>query len=322
MKWLIGEDLFGRLSGSIYQGIGLRPNLLANLLDTLLVFIVYLLLRRWLKGLFLPRISEIGRRYVVSKTISYTLSVILLGFMASIWVKAEVDLATYFGILSAGLAIALQDAVANLAGWIFLVIRQPLKVGDRIQIGQHAGDVIDIQLFMFSMLEIGAWVAADQSTGRIIHVPNGRLFKEPLINYTHGFDYIWNEIPVTVTFESDWRKAQKILTDIAYKHSEKLDERMSSQITELADTYRVHFTHLTPIVWVRVVDMGVTLTIRYLSHPRKRRSSEDTIWKAILEAFEGEPAIDFAYPTQRFFCNSQEGKPGVKSAGPTPEALG
>ena len=82
----------------------------------------------------------------------------------------------------------------------------------------HAGDVIDIRLFQFSINEIGNWVDADQSTGRIIHIPNGIVFTEPQANYTAGFQYIWNEIPVLVTFESDWKKAKQILTDIVNHH--------------------------------------------------------------------------------------------------------
>ncbi|NIP82375.1 MAG: mechanosensitive ion channel, partial [Gemmatimonadetes bacterium] len=87
-------------------------------------------------------------------------------------------------------------------------------VGDRIQIGAHAGDVIDQRIFQFIVLEIGNWVDADQSTGRIIHIPNGLVFREPLANYTRGMQYIWNEIRVLVTFESNWKRAKQILDEI------------------------------------------------------------------------------------------------------------
>ena len=105
-----------------------------------------------------------------------------------------------------------------MVGWCFILIRQPFKVGDRIQIGKVAGDVIDIRFFNFQLNEIGNWVDADQSTGRIIHIPNGIVFTEPQANYTAGFQYIWNEIPVLVTFESDWKKAKQLLTDIVNHH--------------------------------------------------------------------------------------------------------
>jgi small-conductance mechanosensitive channel len=315
MRWLIGNESFNAMASWVEDLTGLSPDTLAHLLDTVITIVVYLLLRKLLKVTVLRRVTEPNRRYGLSKTISYVLGLIAVLVIAKIWLRADISLATYLGILSAGLAIALQDPIANLAGWLFILVRQPFRVGDRIQVGTQAGDVIDTRLFMFSLLEIGHWVDADQSTGRIIHVPNGRIFKEPVANYTQGFEYIWNEIPVTVTFESDWKKVYEILSRIASEHSEKLDETVARQVRELAHKFQIHFRHLTPIVWTKVIDIGVTLTIRYLCHPRKRRSSEDTIWKAILEAFSKEPGIDFAYPTQRFYDNKREGKP--EAGGPS-----
>ena len=102
--------------------------------------------------------------------------------------------------------------MTNLAGWVFIAIRKPFAVGDRIEIGDHTGDVIDMRLFQFTLVETGNWVDADQSTGRIIHIPNGWVFRQSTANYTAGFNFIWNEIPVTVTFESNWEKARDILS--------------------------------------------------------------------------------------------------------------
>ncbi len=103
------------------------------------------------------------------------------------------------GLFTAGLAIALKDPLTNLAGWLFIVFRKPFIVGDRIQIGPHAGDVVDIRPFQFTILEIRNWVDADQSTGRMIHLPNAKVFVEAQANYSLGFNYIWNEIVVRLT---------------------------------------------------------------------------------------------------------------------------
>ena len=146
-------------------------------------------------------------------------------------------MATYLGLVSAGIAIALKDPLVNLTAWIFIIIRQPLKIGDRIQMGEITGDVIDIRLFQFSVMEIGNWVDADQSTGRIIHVPNGSIFTKPQANFTAGFEYIWNEIPVLVTFESDWKKAKKILSEIVEKHAVNLSREAEKQIKEAAKRF-------------------------------------------------------------------------------------
>ncbi|RME28879.1 MAG: mechanosensitive ion channel family protein [Deltaproteobacteria bacterium] len=298
--------------------VGISADTLAHILDTVLVLMVYALVRRAARRILLRRVEDTNRRYMIGKTVTYVLSIVTALVVVKIWLKANVNFATYFGILSAGLAIALQDPIVNMAGWLFVMIRQPFRVGDRVQVGELRGDVVDIRLFMFTLLEIGNWVDAEQSTGRIVHVPNGTVFKQPVSNYTQGFEYIWHEIPVTVTFESDWKKARGILERIANEHAERLDEDMARQVRELGDKWRIKFKHLTPIVWLKVCDFGVTLTIRYLCRPRNRRGSEGRIWEAVLDAFAAEPDIDLAYPTQRFYQNHIEGKPGTGG----PKALG
>jgi small-conductance mechanosensitive channel len=219
---------------------------------------------------------------------------------------------TFLGLLSAGIAIALKDPLVNMVAWGFILIRQPFKVGDRIQIGKVSGDVIDIRLFQFSIIEIGNWVDAEQSTGRIIHIPNGVVFTEPQANYTAEFQYIWNEIPVLITFESDWKKAKQILTDIINHHGVMLSNEAEKQLIEAAKKFLIFYSKLTPIVYTSVKDSGVMLTLRYMCNPRERRSIEEKIWEDILIEFAKHTDIDFAYPTQRFYNNSTEGKAGTK----------
>jgi small-conductance mechanosensitive channel len=230
-----------------------------------------------------------------------------------IWFGNATGWAAYLGILSAGLAIALQDPVTNLAGWIFISIRKPFAVGDRIEIGDHTGDVIDMRLFQFTLVETGHWVDADQSTGRIIHIPNGWIFRQSTANYTAGFNFIWNELPIVVTFESNWEKAKELLTKVAEKHSILKGEVAQEQIRQAARKYMIYFQHLTPIVWTSVADNGVILTIRYICEPRRRRSSEGAMWEDVLRAFAGADDIDFAYPTTRFYNNVSEGKPEARA---------
>jgi small-conductance mechanosensitive channel len=186
-------------------------------------------------------------------------------------------------------------------------------VGDRIQIGPHAGDVIDMRLFQFTLNEIGNWVDADQSTGRIIHIPNGRIFTDSIANYDRGFKYIWNEVPVVVTFESDWRKAKEILLGIALKHAEHLTAQAEEDLLTASRQYLINYRKLTPIVYTKAVDSGVQLTIRYLIEPRKRRGTEHAIWEEILMEFAAQPDVDLAYHTVRGFKLSEEGKSAVPS---------
>lgn len=232
-----------------------------------------------------------------------------------IWLKEFQSVATFLGLASAGLAFALKDPLVNVAGWLFIVWRRPFEVGDRIQIGEHSGDVIDLRIFQFTLMEIGSWVDADQSTGRIIHVPNGRVFVEPQTNYTKGwFDYIWNEIPVLVTFESNWKKAKEILQQIAIAHSGHLIPSAELKLKKASREFIILTSKLDAAVYTSVKDSGVLLTMRHLCDPHHRRDSNQEIWEAILEEFAVHNDIDFAYPTQRFYNNCQEGKPGAGGA--------
>jgi small-conductance mechanosensitive channel len=222
------------------------------------------------------------------------------------------SLATYLGLLSAGLAVALKDPIVDLIAWVFIVWRRTFEVGDRIQIGNYAGDVVDIRLFQFSLMEIGNWVDADQSTGRILHLPNEMVFTSVLANYTKGSQYIWNEIPVLVTFESNWEKAKSILREIARDHADEMSASAEVSFREAARKYLIQYDTLTSTVYTSVKDSGIMLTIRYLCEPRQRRDSAQSIWESILHAFEKHSDIDLAYPTQRFYNNVVEGKPGNK----------
>ncbi len=192
--------------------LGLSPELEARLLGTLVTVMGLWLLHRLALALVYRRVRDPWIRYRWRKSSTYALLATGIVIVGRMWFAGVQALATFLGLVGAGLAIALKDPVSNLAGWAFIMWRRPFEVGDRVQVGPHAGDVIDLGLFQFTLNEIGVWVDADQSSGRIIHIPNGQVFTEPIANYDKGFKYIWNEVPVLVTFESDWRKAKQILT--------------------------------------------------------------------------------------------------------------
>jgi small-conductance mechanosensitive channel len=296
----------------IHDRLGIAPALQTKIFTSLVAVLLLWVLHLVITKMVVPRIHDIYIRYRIRKITGYV--IVIIGFLVvgRVWVKGFHALATYLGIVSAGLAIALRDPLVNLAGWIFIIWRRPLEVGDRIQIGDNAGDVIDIRIFQFTLMEIGNWVDADQSTGRIIHIPNGKVFSEPLANYSKGFQYIWNEIPVLVTYESNWRKAKEILVEIGSKHAEELSASAEEKVRRAARRFMIFYTKLTPIVYTSVKASGVLLTIRYLCEPRKRRGTEQAIWEDILTEFAKRDDIDFAYTTQRYYDNLLEGKPGTK----------
>lgn len=285
-----------------------------KILASIIAIVLFVIVRRVVLIFVYRKTKDVSVRYRWRKTTAYVAFAFCVFIVGGIWVRGFQYFSTYLGLLSAGLAIALQTPLANLAGWIFILWRRPFVVGDRIQVGDVRGDVIDQRIFMFSLMEIGNWVDAEQSTGRVIHIPNGKVFSEPLANYTDGFQHIWNEIPVLITFESNWEKAKEILNEIASNESEEFTASAERQIKQAASKMMIFLNNLTPIVYTSVKDNGVLLTIRYLCSPRKRRGSEEEIWEDILKAFSKCADIDFAYPTQRHYINHIEGKSKARAS--------
>ncbi|MCA9925351.1 MAG: mechanosensitive ion channel family protein [Anaerolineales bacterium] len=288
--------------------INMSPEMQTRLISTLTVLFILLIVRFVAMRVVFRRYHGNTRAlYNWRKAVQYTIIVVGVLLIGRIWLEGVQSVATYLGLVSAGLAIALTDPVTNVAGWLFILSRRPFVVGDRIQIGERLGDVIDISFFQFSMIEVGGGrINAEQSTGRVIHVPNGRVFKEPVVNTHQGVPFIWNEIPVLITFESDWRKAKKLVEAIINRLAPDVSEAIQQYAKRADKRFVISYGNVTPTVYTAVVDSGVLLTMRYMIDPRKRRNSEMVIWEAVLDAFEHHYDIDFAYPTQREYIHFQE----------------
>ena len=287
----------------------LSSSLFQKTILSLLVILLSILITQLLKRMINRGIKDIKRQYEARKATVYVLSLLCILAIVLIWVKATWSITTIIGFMGAGLTLALHQPVTSMAGWILILIRRPYIHGDRIQIGEIRGDVIDIRLFYTSILEIGNWVEADQSTGRIIHCPNGKIFTEPIFNYTSGFEYIWDEIKILVTFESDWKKARKIILEAASKDIVDIGEQVRKKIQRLSQKYMIHYAKLTPYVWTDIKDSGVDLTLRYLTDARRRRATREAVCEILLDRFAQEPDIDFAYPTYRIYKRNEDSTP-------------
>jgi small-conductance mechanosensitive channel len=289
----------GELSPAIQQG----------LLSTAAVLAVLGAMRWGAMRMVRRHVDDPELRFRWRKGISYTAVILIVLLVGRIWSSGLQQLGTFLGLMTAALAIALNQPITNLAGWAFILWRRPFRIGDRIEVGQKAGDVVDLRLFSFSLLEIGNWVDADQPTGRIIHVPNGKVFVEAVANYTSGFPFIWNEIPVLLTFESDWEAAKTILSEVVESLTRPVRRERSGETAR----YAIRSLADEPRVITSVADSGVLLTIRYVCHPNERRQTAEEVWEKILRAFGSRDDIDFAYPTTRLFNNPHEGKPDARA---------
>jgi small-conductance mechanosensitive channel len=249
---------------------------------------------------------DITTRHRYRKKATYLATFLYIVILIPIWAGSTNQWATVLSVMGAGIALALHEVLLNIAGWVYIVIRHPYKAGDRIELGDIRGDVIDIQLFQTSLLEIGNWVGGDQSTGRLVHLPHGQIFRKPLYNYTKGFEYIWNELSVLVTFESNWERCKEILLECGEDQSRDVQEQVQREIDRMAQEYLIYYKTFTPIVYTRIEESGVALTLRYLTKAKSRRTGEDKIHRQVLHAIQEAADIEFAYPTYRIYRRGED----------------
>ena len=289
-----------------------NPNAQGLILTVVVVFTAWML-AAILRRVALRYLEQVEARYRTSKAINRTISIIALIVIAAIWSPNIGMLLTVLAVLGTGLAIAMRDSVLGFVAWLDIVFRQPYEEGDRIEINGVKGDVIEIRMLHTTLMEVGNWVDGDQSTGRLMHIPNGWIFTHALKNYSYGFSFIWNELSVVVTFRSDWEAAREIMLSFARESTEIIEEQASRQLQAMARKYLVHYSLLTPFVYVRIVDNGVKLTLRHLCEVRKRRGTTHAFTISILQAFADHDDIELAYPAHHI--SEMEGP----QFGPIPE---
>ncbi len=286
----------------ISDATGLSIGIVRNIFWSLSTLVIIYVSRMFVLGMaYRHKGDDIRLRYRWRKTTTYIGTFLAIFILWKIWYAGSVNISTYLGLLSAGLAVALKEPIENVAGWAFILLNRPFDVGHRIQVGDIRGDVIDQGMFTFVLMEVGEWIDAEHSTGRVVHVPNGRVFRDTVANYGAGFEFIWNEIPVLITFESDWVKAEKVLREIVERLGASASEKAAEKVRMAASKYMIFYQKLTPTVYTSVKDSGVLLTMRYLCEPRSRRDSEQTIWKDVLKELDKHDDIELAYNTMRIY---------------------
>lgn len=233
----------------------------------------------------------------------------LLGiiFIVLNWLGGQ-GITTFLGLAAAGLAVSQKDNINNFIGFIFIIWRDLFIIGDRIEIANKKGDVIGIGLFYFSLLEIGEWVDADNSTGRLIKIPNSLVLQQPSANYSRPFPYIWNEISVVVSYSSDWQTAKATMQKIGESNSLQNPHQLFAQINKVKGYY-IQFNHLNPTVYVDFSQkdlIGIKLSLRYLCTPQQRRDSQHKIVESILQAFAELKDVNFVLDSTHSFAMSEQ----------------
>ncbi|HEX8246337.1 MAG TPA: mechanosensitive ion channel family protein [Longimicrobium sp.] len=251
--------------------------------------------------------NDVRARFWSEQAIHLLLTLLLLVFLVSLWFDDPARLATPAGLLTAGLAVALQRVITAVAGYFVILTSKVFSVGDRIVLGGVRGDVIALGYTRTKIMEMGepppvqedepaVWVSARQYTGRIVTVTNDKVFDEPVFNYTREFPYIWEEMHVPVRYQDDWDAAERILLDAARRHTVDIAEIGQRALEDLERTYVVSQSELQPRVYWRITDNWLELTVRFITRDRGVRELKDAMSRDILHAFK-QAGIEIASAT-------------------------
>jgi small-conductance mechanosensitive channel len=272
------------------------------------VLIVVLIVVRWVSRqvvrLVLRGREHTSGRFWARQGINLATAVFTALGLVSIWFDNGLHAAAALGVLTAGAAFALQKAITSLAGY-FLILRGDIfSVGDRIVMGGVRGDVIGLGFLRTTILEMGqpegdaddevaVWVDARQYTGRVVTVTNAAVFDDPVFNYSREFSFLWEEIKVQITHDSDHQLAGEILLDAANRHSGDRRELGAEAIRRMRRRFFVPVTDLEPKVFYKLNSSWVELAVRFIVPTHGIRQIKSEITREVLDRYL-EAGISFA----------------------------
>ncbi len=299
------SDLLARLPDRV-TGLAFR-DLLLWLALALAVAVVVRIVRRWVDR----EIEDVNRRHKVRKAVGYTgVAVVLMAGVAML-VGHFTSVAAVLGILAAGAAVALQDTAKNAVGWLYLSSRSGLAPGARVEVDGVVGEIIDVGVMKTTVLEVGHLVEGRQSSGRLASIPNAKFMNQSALYSPDYAPWAWHETSFLLTYESDWERGAELLEELGEELHGELESEMMEGFRRLERNFAFKHGPLTPIVYVQARDSGVQLTLRFLTHIRRRRGSEDRLVRAVLRAVDREPELEIAYPTWRIYRRGEERDEGA-----------
>lgn len=262
------------------------------ILSTTIVLILFTFFKKIGRRTIRKKI-EGGKEYFINQAIQIVLNVTEVIFLLFIWNDYIQNLMTLISVTSAAMTIALREIILNFFCGIYIKVKKPFQVEDRIEVKDIRGDVMNISSLNFEVLEISTDEKHGQSTGVIVTFPNSIVFSEPVRNLNKGFKYIWDELTVKVTMDCDLVKNKQELYKIVNNIEviKNIPKKMKTQINDINTTNRVYFNKYDPTIYTKIVDDHIELTIRYLMHPKKGRFVESVIWNKVLESYK-EGRID------------------------------
>ena len=280
---------------------------------SIVAFLVKLALKKYF--------SQNENYYMTNKIINFTLFFLIIMVLLFSYIDNVSYLVTILGFASAGIAIALKDWFMSIFGWMVIVTSGSIQVGDRIKVQRNnveaVGDVLDISLFKITIREDITLTSytTNRRTGRIFFIPNNYIFSEMIANYTHsGLRTVWDGIDITITFDSNYKKAQRISREILKHYSKGYTDVTRKQLSKMRSKYQLRATGVEPRVFTFVEPHGIVISSWYLTNSYAALVLRSTISPEILDAFMKEDDIHIAYPTQQININRTDNSygPSVK----------
>lgn len=290
------------------------------------ILVVALMAVRWVARL-LSRLLQRGvesedLRFWTRQAINLAFAfLLLLGFL-SIWFDDPTRLATGIGLVTAGLAFALQKVITAVAGYFVILRGDTFSVGDRITMGGVRGDVIKLGFIKTTIMEMGQppsvqnadpaqWVKSRQYTGRVVTVTNDKVFDEAVYNYTRDFPYLWEELTLPIAYRDDRERAEQILLEAAQRHTVAAEQMPVEALEAMKRKYFVRDLDFEPQVYWRITDNWLELSVRFLVGVYGVRGLKDAMSREILTALD-EAGIGIASATYEI-----TGVPPLKVVSPT-----
>lgn len=272
-------------------------NVIQKLVSSLVALLLTLGTNRAVGELLKTRVKDAYHMHTLRMLVRNTVWTIGSVVVLSIWLGFGSSFTVAMGILGAGIAFASQEVIGSFAGYLNIVTGNLFRIGDRIRIGNVVGDVLDISMLRTTVMEIGEWVKADQYTGRIVTIANRVVFSDPVFNYTQHWHYLWDEITIPITYDSNWRRAGEIMLEHGQEYSCDFQADAQAELGEMVKTYLVHETPVEPMLYIVMTDNWIEMTLRYVVEARKRREVKGQLHHKLLQHFEAELDITVASAT-------------------------
>jgi small-conductance mechanosensitive channel len=279
------------------------------ILGTIIAFVLAWIIKavgdRYIDHRYTDAKEHYSKRTLLSTllTLAVAVTVIIL------WARLFEQRGTFFGLVGAGVAVALKEPLLSIAGRLAIFAGHMYSVGDRIELDKMKGDVVHIGFFYTRMMEIGNWIHGDQASGRLLQFSNSQVFGKAVFNYTQDFSYIWDEVCLPITYGSNLSATTRILTEVGAQYTQDFLKGAQVEMERMQRAFLVPKFELDPQVYVKITSNWLELAMRYVVEPKKRRSASSFIYTEVFKRVQERDDIQIASETMDLTVRQPQEQP-------------